>query len=161
MMISIDKQLVTNEAMEPVAVIIPYDDWQKIEAILKQLPAFSEFAGAIAPQPLADDTQEPERGQQNGNEPATKLFQAIADCLKELSIADRERVLQFVEELASEARQRAMPPEVRRERLAALMQQMADRGTAFADVDPVEWQQEQRKDRPGMRLSLRRRSRGT
>ena len=58
-MISIEKQIVTNEAMEPVAVIIPYDDWQKIEALLQQVavgdvfppknrvPAISEFVGTI------------------------------------------------------------------------------------------------------------------
>ena len=38
-MIPIEKQIVTNEAMEPVAVIIQYADWQKIEALLQQIPA--------------------------------------------------------------------------------------------------------------------------
>lgn len=34
-------------------------------------------------------------------------------------------------------------------RMAAILQQIADRGTAYADVtDPVAWQREQRRDRP-------------
>lgn len=34
-MIEIKKQIITNEAMEPVGVIIDYQDWQTIEAILE------------------------------------------------------------------------------------------------------------------------------
>ncbi|MDB9524575.1 hypothetical protein PN498_01125 [Oscillatoria sp. CS-180] len=34
-MVEIKKQIITNEAMEPVGVIISYQDWQKIEALLK------------------------------------------------------------------------------------------------------------------------------
>ena len=124
-MISIEKQIVTNEAMEPVAVIVSYEDWQKIETLLQQIP------------PSVEST-----------EPATTLEQAIGDRLKELSTADRARVLRFVEELAIEARKRTIPPEERRRRLAAIARKIAERGTAFADVDPVEWQREQRKDRP-------------
>ena len=126
-MIPSQKQLVTNEAMEPVAVIIPYDDWQKIEALL--------------------NGRQQEREQQNGNE-AARLEAEILDRLKELSIADWKQVLQFLDALAIEARKRAIPPEERRKRLADLARKIAERGTAFADVDPVEWQREQRKDRP-------------
>ncbi len=36
MMQAIKKQIVTDEAFNPVAVIINYQDWQRIEAILKQ-----------------------------------------------------------------------------------------------------------------------------
>jgi hypothetical protein len=51
---SIKKQIVTNESMQPVAVIIDYNDWQDIEAILKSSPAsiqstdLSGFAGSIS-----------------------------------------------------------------------------------------------------------------
>jgi hypothetical protein len=33
---AIKKQIVTDEAFNPVAVIIDYQDWQRIEAILKR-----------------------------------------------------------------------------------------------------------------------------
>jgi hypothetical protein len=35
-MVEIKKQIITNEAMEPVGVIISYQDWQKIEALLSE-----------------------------------------------------------------------------------------------------------------------------
>jgi hypothetical protein len=35
-MLSIKKQIITNEAMQPTGVIISYQDWQKIEALLQQ-----------------------------------------------------------------------------------------------------------------------------
>jgi hypothetical protein len=50
----IKKQIVTDESMQPVAVIIDYNDWQNIEAILKstpepaQLTDLSSFAGSIS-----------------------------------------------------------------------------------------------------------------
>jgi len=34
-MVEIKKQIITNEAMEPIGVIISYEDWQKIEALLE------------------------------------------------------------------------------------------------------------------------------
>ena len=52
-MVDIKKQIITNEAMEPVGVIISYQDWQKIEALLaNQMPQDNSqdlmaFAGAI------------------------------------------------------------------------------------------------------------------
>ncbi|MBE7386142.1 MAG: hypothetical protein F6J95_032730 [Leptolyngbya sp. SIO1E4] len=52
-MITIRKQIVTNEAMEPVGVIIDYQDWQKIEALLKTYAAqdnsqnLMAYAGAV------------------------------------------------------------------------------------------------------------------
>ncbi|MEM9121111.1 MAG: hypothetical protein AAGD09_25000 [Cyanobacteria bacterium P01_F01_bin.56] len=52
-MVEIKKQIITNEAMEPVGVIISYQDWQKIEALLKnQTPHDNSqdlmaFAGTI------------------------------------------------------------------------------------------------------------------
>ena len=52
-MVEIKKQIITNEAMEPVGVIISYQDWQKIEALLEnQMPTddrqdLMAFAGTI------------------------------------------------------------------------------------------------------------------
>ena len=34
-MLSVNKKIVTDEAMHPVAVLIDYQDWQRIEEILK------------------------------------------------------------------------------------------------------------------------------
>jgi hypothetical protein len=34
--LTLKKQIVTDEAMKPVAVIIDYQDWQKIEAVLQK-----------------------------------------------------------------------------------------------------------------------------
>ena len=50
----IKKQLVTDESMQPVAVIIDYNDWQDIEAILKSVSEaskvtdLSSFADSIS-----------------------------------------------------------------------------------------------------------------
>ncbi|NJN60016.1 MAG: hypothetical protein HC879_22310 [Leptolyngbyaceae cyanobacterium SL_5_9] len=49
----IKKQIVTDEAMRPVAVLINYEDWQAIEEILKAYqgqdttPNLADYAGAI------------------------------------------------------------------------------------------------------------------
>jgi len=49
----IKKQIVTDEAMRPVAVLINYEDWQAIEEILKiyqeqdTTPGLADYAGAI------------------------------------------------------------------------------------------------------------------
>jgi hypothetical protein len=55
------KQIVTDEAMKPVAVIIDYQDWQQIEAVLQKYwqeqnatdspdvsTALASYAGSIA-----------------------------------------------------------------------------------------------------------------
>jgi hypothetical protein len=34
--LTLKKQIITDEAMKPVAVIIDYQDWQKIEAVLQK-----------------------------------------------------------------------------------------------------------------------------
>jgi hypothetical protein len=44
----IKKQIVTDESMQPVAVIINYSDWQNIESMLQSLP---EPIQATAPYP--------------------------------------------------------------------------------------------------------------
>jgi hypothetical protein len=50
----IKKQIITDESMKPIAVIIDYNDWQNIEALLQTLPETSEttdlssFAGTIS-----------------------------------------------------------------------------------------------------------------
>lgn len=45
-MLPFKKKIVTDEAMRPVAVLIDYQDWQKIEKILEayQLQAKEEFS---------------------------------------------------------------------------------------------------------------------
>lgn len=49
----IRKQIVTDEAMRPVAVLIDYEDWQAIEQILKNYQqqdttsALANYAGVI------------------------------------------------------------------------------------------------------------------
>jgi len=40
-MLDVKKQIVTDEAMRPVAVLIDYQDWQKIEKLLEN----SEWSG--------------------------------------------------------------------------------------------------------------------
>jgi hypothetical protein len=39
----IRKKIVTDESMQPVAVLIDYEDWQKIEQILEAYQSQSEF----------------------------------------------------------------------------------------------------------------------
>ncbi|MBE9079597.1 hypothetical protein IQ241_20235 [Romeria aff. gracilis LEGE 07310] len=52
-MIPIKRQIVTDEAMQPVAVIISYADWQQIEALLQAEPSkdnsqrLASYAGSI------------------------------------------------------------------------------------------------------------------
>lgn len=47
-MVEIRKQIVTNEAMEPVGVIIDYQDWQKIEALLERYAAWDNSQALMA-----------------------------------------------------------------------------------------------------------------
>ncbi len=53
-MLAVKKQIVTDEVMRPVAVLIDYQDWQKIEKLLenyewsgKEEFDISKYAGAI------------------------------------------------------------------------------------------------------------------
>ncbi|MDJ1177468.1 hypothetical protein PJF56_01190 [Roseofilum sp. BLCC_M91] len=53
-MLSVKKQIITDEAMQPVAVLIDYQDWQKIEKLLenseelgKEEFNIAKYAGAI------------------------------------------------------------------------------------------------------------------
>ncbi len=51
-MLSIRKKIVTDEAMQPIAVQIDYQDWQKIEKMLEnyqsqQADSINRFAGSI------------------------------------------------------------------------------------------------------------------
>ena len=53
-MLPIKKKLVTDEAMRPVAVLIDYEDWQKIEQLLETLTIqkteksnLAKYAGVI------------------------------------------------------------------------------------------------------------------
>jgi hypothetical protein len=49
----IKKQIVTDESMNPVAVLIDYQDWQEIEKILETyqqqdtIPSLASYAGTI------------------------------------------------------------------------------------------------------------------
>ncbi|MDA0865195.1 MAG: hypothetical protein O2890_02030 [Cyanobacteria bacterium] len=58
-MIGISKQIITNEAMEPVGVIIGYQDWQKIEAILADYGSYKIALGSVT-EPQATVTAAPE-----------------------------------------------------------------------------------------------------
>ncbi|NJN22729.1 MAG: hypothetical protein HC812_18095 [Leptolyngbya sp. RL_3_1] len=58
-MMSIHKQIITNEAMEPVGVIIDYQDWQKIEAILADYGSYKIALGSVA-EPQATVAAAPE-----------------------------------------------------------------------------------------------------
>ncbi len=52
-MFHLKKKIVTDESMRPVAVLIDYEDWEKIEQILKdyqnqdQAIGLSRFAGVL------------------------------------------------------------------------------------------------------------------
>mgnify|MGYP003433700496 CR=1 FL=1 len=53
-MLLVRKKIVTDEAMRPVAVLIDYDDWQKIEQLLESLSVqkkeksnLAKYAGII------------------------------------------------------------------------------------------------------------------
>ncbi|MEG4506247.1 hypothetical protein QUA81_21620 [Microcoleus sp. F6_B4] len=54
LMLPVRKKLVTDEAMRPVAVLIDYEDWQKIEQLLetliiqkKEKSNLAKYAGVI------------------------------------------------------------------------------------------------------------------
>ncbi|NEQ25777.1 MAG: hypothetical protein F6K28_43325 [Microcoleus sp. SIO2G3] len=64
-MLPVNKKVVTDEAMRPVAVLIDYQDWQRIEQILEAYQAqqkeqftLNKYAGIIKP------TQDPVEYQQ-------------------------------------------------------------------------------------------------
>ena len=52
---SIKKQIVTDETFQPVAVIIDYQDWQKIEALLQQYDQEVSVKDSINPSDILNN----------------------------------------------------------------------------------------------------------
>ncbi|MCZ6801925.1 MAG: hypothetical protein O7F12_15695, partial [Nitrospirae bacterium] len=52
-MINIKRKIVTDETMRPIAVMIDYEDWQKIEKLLQDQeseslqPSLEQYAGVL------------------------------------------------------------------------------------------------------------------
>ncbi len=52
-MLNIKRKIVTDETKRPVAVLIDYEDWEKIEKLLQEqkfatsAPSISQFAGVL------------------------------------------------------------------------------------------------------------------
>ncbi|CCI15088.1 conserved hypothetical protein [Microcystis aeruginosa PCC 9807] len=80
---SIKKQFVTDENLKPVAVIINYQDWQKIEALLQQqeekLLSQLESTEAVVWSPQVDQSAVQALSDLKGEqEDSTESFKALA-----------------------------------------------------------------------------------
>ena len=63
----------------------------------------------------------------------------------------QQEALDFVKMLKRQMPHNNSPPHKKSangEQIAEIMTQIANRGTAFKQIDPIAWQQEVRKDRP-------------
>lgn len=88
-MLPIKKQIVTDEAMRPVAVLIDYQDWQKIEKLLENERPSQEASKKSSPPPKAEenlpdtkspviDTSPEETANQDGNKKSDVAVPPVA-----------------------------------------------------------------------------------
>lgn len=89
----------------------------------------------------------------------TQLEAILVDRIRKMSIDQQMKVLEFLDnsmpasiketlETAVEEPEAEMSDLERRQRLVEIMRRIAARGGVMMGVDVVEWQREERKDRP-------------
>jgi len=85
-------------------------------------------------------------------ETITELEAKLFDRIRKMSIAEQYRLLQLINksfpETAEETPEPKMSPAERRQKIVEIMGRLAERGGVMPGVDLVEWQREQRQDRP-------------
>ena len=85
-------------------------------------------------------------------ETITELEATLIDRIHKMSIAAQCRLLEFINksfpETAEETPEPEMSPAERRQKIVEIMGRLAERGGVMPGVDLVEWQREERKDRP-------------
>ena len=85
-------------------------------------------------------------------ETTTEMEEILIDRLRNMSIEQQMKVLEFLDtstpkKIVEEA-ETEMSSLERRQRLVEIMKRLAARGGVMMGVDVVEWQREERKDRP-------------
>lgn len=82
----------------------------------------------------------------------TELEAKLIDRIHKMSIVEQYRLLKLIDksvpETVVEDPEPEMSPLERRQRLVEIVSSLADRGGVMPGVDLVEWQREQRQDRP-------------
>jgi len=85
-------------------------------------------------------------------ETITELEATLIDRIRKMSIDQQIKVLEFLDtstpETAEETPEPEMSPAERRQKIVEIMGRLAERGGVMPGVDLVEWQREERKDRP-------------
>lgn len=85
-------------------------------------------------------------------ETTTELEAKLFDRIRKMSIVEQNRLLQLIDksvpEKIDEEPEAEMSDLERRQRLVEIMKRLAARGGVMMGVDVVEWQREERKDRP-------------
>lgn len=85
-------------------------------------------------------------------ETTTEMEEILIDRIRNMSIEQQIKVLEFLDtstpkKIVEEA-ETEMSSLERRQRLVEIMKRLAARGGVMMGVDVVEWQREERKDRP-------------
>lgn len=85
-------------------------------------------------------------------ETTTEMEEILIDRIRNMSIEQQMKVLEFLDtstpkKIVEEA-ETEMSSLERRQRLVEIMKRLAARGGVMMGVDVVEWQREERKDRP-------------
>ncbi len=82
----------------------------------------------------------------------TELEAILIDRIRKMSLVEQYRLLQFINEtfpeIAEETPEPEMSPAERRQKIVEIMGRLADQGGIMPGVDILEWQREQRQDRP-------------
>lgn len=85
-------------------------------------------------------------------ETITELETKLIDRIHKMSIVEQYRLLEFINksfpETAEETPEPEMSPAERRQKIVEIMGRLAERGGIMPGVDILEWQREERKDRP-------------
>lgn len=82
----------------------------------------------------------------------TELEEILIDRIRNMSIDQQKEALEFfdksVPEKIAEEPEAEMSDLERRQKIVEIMRRLAARGGLMPGIDPLEWQREERKDRP-------------
>jgi len=85
-------------------------------------------------------------------ETTTELEEILIDRIRKMSIDQQMKVLDFFDrsfpETIAEDTETEMSPLERRKKIVEIMRRLAASGGLMPGIDPLEWQREERKDRP-------------
>lgn len=85
-------------------------------------------------------------------ETITELEAKLLDRIRKMSIEQKHRLLHFINESFTETAEETPEPEMssaeRQRKAVQILQSIAASGGLMPGIDPLEWQREERKDRP-------------